>query len=93
MTAASSDLNAERLPEHFVTLFDDSFLPIGLALYQSLVARARPFKLWVLAIDTEVERHLAQLTLPDLIVIPLASIHSVMRSKAFVTTGRFQRRT
>jgi hypothetical protein len=57
--------------EHFVTLFDASFLPIGLALYGSLKAHARPFRLWVLAIDEEVERHLARLQLPDLTVIPL----------------------
>jgi hypothetical protein len=57
--------------EHFVTLFDASFLPIGLALYNSLKAHARPFRLWVLAIDDEVERHLARLALPDLTVIPL----------------------
>ncbi|HEV7998771.1 MAG TPA: hypothetical protein VGP63_02750 [Planctomycetaceae bacterium] len=76
MSAASSDSNAEPPREHFVTLFDDSFLPIGLALYQSLVAHARPFRLWVVAIDAEVERHLGQLALPDLTVIPLASIES-----------------
>ncbi len=76
MSSASSDDNAGPPREHFVTLFDDSFLPIGLALYQSLVAQARPFRLWVVAIDAEVERHLGQLTLPDLTVIPLASIES-----------------
>lgn len=68
--------NAGPPREHFVTLFDDSFLPIGLALYRSLVARAQPFRLWVVAIDDDVERHLKQLALPDLEVIPLASIES-----------------
>jgi hypothetical protein len=76
-----SDDQVSRAPtdaprEHFVTLFDDSFLPIGLALYESLVARARPFRLWVVAIDEDVERHLAQLSLPDVDVIPLSSIES-----------------
>ncbi len=67
---------ADAPREHFVTLFDDSFLPIGLALYQSLVARTRPFCLWVVAIDEDVERHLAQLAPPDVAVIPLSSIES-----------------
>jgi len=62
--------------EHFVTLFDASFLPIGLALYGSLKAHAKPFRLWVLAIDEEVERHLARLGLPDLTVIPLRSFET-----------------
>jgi hypothetical protein len=72
----ASHAPAEVRREHFVTLFDDSFLPIGLALYQSLVARARPFRLWVVAIDQDVERHLKQLSLPDVDVIPLSSIES-----------------
>ena len=69
--AASPQTNA---CEHFVTLFDASFLPIGLALYESLVAHAGPFRLWVVAIDDAVEKHLAQLALPDLTVIPLRDI-------------------
>lgn len=62
--------------EHFVTLFDDSFLPIGLALYDSLLAHAAPFRLWVVAIDETVERHLAQLALPDLTIIPLRALET-----------------
>src|SRR5580700_1649533 len=62
--------------EHFVTLFDDSFLPIGLALYESLVAHAGPFRLWVVAIDDAVENHLSQLALPDLTVIPLRTLET-----------------
>jgi hypothetical protein len=76
VSAAPSDSNAATPREHFVTLFDDSFLPIGLALYQSLVAQGQPFRLWVVAIDDEVERHLDQLALPDVAVIPLSSIES-----------------
>jgi hypothetical protein len=73
---AASHANTGSSHEHFVTLFDDSFLPIGLALYHSLVAQARPFKLWVVTIDEEVERHLAHLALPHLLVIPLRSIET-----------------
>ena len=66
--------NADR--EHFVTLFDASFLPIGLALYRSLEAHARPFRLWVLAVDADAERYLTQLALPDLTVIPLGEFET-----------------
>jgi hypothetical protein len=69
-TAASVDR------EEFVTLFDASFLPIGLALYRSLEAHAKPFRLWVVAIDDEVERHLTRLALPDLVVIPLRAMET-----------------
>lgn len=65
---------AER--EHFVTLFDATFLPIGLALYRSLEAHGRPFRLWVVAIDEDVERHLTRLALPDLAVIPLRALET-----------------
>jgi hypothetical protein len=74
--ADRNDSNTGPPREHFVTLFDDSLLPIGLALYQSLVAHTRPFRLWVVAIDEEVERHLVQLALPDLVVVPLRSIET-----------------
>lgn len=67
---------ADAPREHFVTLFDDSFLPIGLALYESLVAHAGAFRLWVVAIDDAVEKHLAQLALPDLTVIPLRTLET-----------------
>lgn len=65
-----------REREHFVTLFDASFLPIGLALYRSLVSHAGPFRLWVLAVDDEVERHLERLDLPDLVVVPLRDVET-----------------
>jgi hypothetical protein len=67
----SGSVAANERCEHFVTLFDASFLPIGLALYGSLKEHAQPFRLWVLAIDEEAERHLARLALPDVTVIPL----------------------
>jgi hypothetical protein len=71
-----SQLAASGDCEHFVTLFDASFLPIGLSLYRSLEAHARPFRLWVLAVDEEVERHLARLSLPHLGVIALRAVET-----------------
>ena len=65
-----------RRTEHFVTLFDDSFLPLGLALQQSLISHAPPFHLWVIAVDDAVEEHLHRLALKDLSVIPLRDIET-----------------
>jgi hypothetical protein len=62
--------------EHFVTLFDASFLPMGLALYESLAVHAGRFQLWVVCMDEEVERHLTRLALPHLSPIPLHDIET-----------------
>jgi hypothetical protein len=62
--------------EHFVTLFDDTFLPLGMALHESLCAHARPFHLWVICMDEAVETHLRHLALPDLTPIPLRDIET-----------------
>jgi hypothetical protein len=75
-SSPAQDKSSDTEREHFVTLFDASFLPIGLALYRSLEAHARPFRLWVLAVDEDAERHLTQLALPDLTVIPLRELET-----------------
>lgn len=62
--------------EHYVTLFDQSFIAMGLALHRSLRAHARPFRLWVICMDEEVERSLAQLGLEDVGLIPLREIET-----------------
>jgi len=62
--------------EHFVTLFDESYLPLGLALYESLCAHARPFHLWVLTMDEAAEKHLQRLALPELTPLPLHEVET-----------------
>lgn len=62
--------------EHFVTLFDESFLAIGLALYHSLCEQAKPFRLWVICMDEAAEQHLALLALPDLSIVPIREIET-----------------
>jgi hypothetical protein len=37
--------------EHYVTLFDSSFLPQGIALHASMERHCRPYRLWILCID------------------------------------------
>ncbi|MFN7085991.1 MAG: hypothetical protein ACK4N4_05115 [Burkholderiales bacterium] len=60
--------------EHFVTLFDNNFLPLGLCLYHSLLDHGQPFHLWILCMDELVERHLHQLALPHVDLIPLREV-------------------
>lgn len=60
--------------EHFVTLFDNNFLPMGLCLHTSLLQHAKPFHLWILCMDEQVERNLHRLALPHVSLIPLREI-------------------
>lgn len=57
--------------EHFVTLFDNNFLPIGLCLHASLLEHAQPFHLWILCMDQQVEQNLRHLSLSHVSLIPL----------------------
>ena len=60
--------------EHFVTLFDNNYLPLGLALHHSLMMQGQPFYLWVVCMDERVEQHLSQLSLPYVSLIPLREV-------------------
>ena len=72
--------------EHYVTLFDNNFLPLGLCLHGSLQHHGGAFVLWVLCMDEAVERNLRALALPNVRLIPLAeaettSLRSVKDSR------------
>lgn len=69
-TPSPSEYNVE----HFVTLFDNNYLPIGLALYRSLLDKQQPFHLWVLCMDDLVEQNLLKLALPSISLIPLRDV-------------------
>lgn len=58
--------------EHFVTLFDKSYLPQGLALYRSMTRHFEDFTLWVIAMDDEVHRALLKLDLPSIRILRLS---------------------
>lgn len=60
--------------EHYVTLFDNNFLPLGLCLHGSLQRHGGAFVLWVLCMDETVERNLRALALPNVRLIPLAEV-------------------
>jgi hypothetical protein len=67
--------NSQTLPvEHFVTLFDNNFLPMGLCLHQSLLKLDQAFHLWILCMDELAERHLRQLALPHVSLISLREV-------------------
>jgi hypothetical protein len=60
--------------EHYVTLFDSSFAPQGLALHRSLQRHAGDHTLWVICMDEQVEQTLRDLSLPDVRPIPIREV-------------------
>jgi hypothetical protein len=68
---------SNKSTEHFVTLFDSNFLPMGMCLHASLMGHGQPFHLWILCMDVLVEQQLRQLGLPHVSLIPLQEVESV----------------
>lgn len=68
--------NPATTVEHFVTVFDYSFAPQGLALYRSLDRHVGDFTLWVLAMDARLEGLLDALALEKLRVVTLDTIET-----------------
>jgi hypothetical protein len=62
--------------DHFCTYFDHRYLPRGLALYQSLAAHCRSFRLWVLCLDDVCYQALTQMAYPSLLPIRLEEFES-----------------
>src|SRR5262249_45390286 len=62
--------------EHYVTLFDNLFLPQGLALYRSLERHAGSFTLWVLCLDGKTEQTLRSMQLPHMELIALSDVET-----------------
>lgn len=59
-----------------MTLFDQAFLPNGVALHQSLVRHGGSFALWVVCPDDVTAQTLRRLDLPGVHVIPLAELET-----------------
>ena len=74
--------------EHFCTLFDSNFLPIGMTLHQSLMTHAQPFHLWIICMDELVEKHLKKLELSNVTTIPLHLIETQELLKVKSERGR-----
>jgi hypothetical protein len=77
--------------EHFCTLFDHKFLPMGLNLHASLVQHSQSFNLWILCIDELVEQQLKQINLPSVTLIPVADIEteSLLKVKTERSRGEY----
>lgn len=69
-------MNSIKPGEQFVTLFDSHYLPLGLCLYRSLEEHARPFHLWIVAMDDACAEALAQMQLVNATVLRLAELES-----------------
>ena len=64
------------MTEHYVTLFDSTFLPNGLALHKSLVRTGSDFHLWVICMDELTEDALKELGLDRVTTLPLAEVET-----------------
>lgn len=62
--------------EHFVTLFDSKYLPLGVCLHQSLMEHAQPFHLWVVCMDDAAAAQLRMLDLPNVSLLPLDEVET-----------------
>jgi hypothetical protein len=69
-------MNSNNPAEHFITLFDSKFLPMGMSLHESLMIHALPFHLWILCMDELVEEQLTRISLPNVTLIPLRAIET-----------------
>lgn len=69
-------MNSNNPVEHFVTLFDSKFLPIGMTLHGSLMAQAQPFHLWIICMDELAEEQLTRISLPQVTLLPLREVET-----------------
>jgi hypothetical protein len=63
--------------EHFVTLFDSNFLPMGMALHDSLMTHAQPFHLWIVCMDELVEKQLKIIALRHVTLMSLRDVETL----------------
>ena len=61
---------------HYCTYFDHRYLPLGLALHESLMRHGGEFTLWVLAFDREAAEFLEAAALPNVRVGPLETLEA-----------------
>lgn len=74
--------------EHFCTLFDSNFLPMGLALHASLRKHHGSFRLWVICMDDKAESQLKALGLPEIVPIALRDMETDPLREVKKTRGR-----
>lgn len=64
------------MTEHFVTIFDQNYLPQGLALWKSLERNLDDFLLWVVCIDEDCFNKLQKINLSGISPIRLADLET-----------------
>lgn len=69
-------MNSHNNIEDFCTIFDSSFLVLGLAMYRSLKRHCSNARLWILAMDDSAAQTLKELALEDVIVIPVSELET-----------------
>jgi hypothetical protein len=62
--------------EHYVTLFDNLFLPQGLALHMSMERYLQHYTLWVLCVDDQAHEVLTKLNLPNVRLLQLSKLET-----------------
>jgi hypothetical protein len=82
-------MNTNNPVEHYVTLFDSNFLPMGMTLHSSLISHGQPYHLWIICMDGLVEEQLKRISLPHVTVISLRNIET--RELLEVKQGRNSR--
>ena len=69
-------MNSDSQAEHFVTLFDSHYLPLGLCLYRSLEEHALPFHLWIVAMDDACANALAKMDLRHATIVKVQEVEN-----------------
>ena len=64
------------MPEHFVTLFDSTFLPQAIALHASMRRHVPSFCLWALCVDDEAHELLTRLALANCRPLKLSALET-----------------
>lgn len=77
--------------EHFVTLFNSTFLPQGVALHQSMQLNIKDYVLWVLCVDNETYDVLNKLELQNVRLIKLSEVETkeLLKVKSSRTKGEY----
>ena len=71
-----------------MTILDSRFLPQGLSLYYSLQRHVEAFRLWMICMDSDAERILARLALPNVQFLSISAVADEELLRATQTRSR-----
>jgi len=77
--------------EHFVTLFDQVFLPQGLSLHMSMQRHIKDYRLWILCMENEVFEILVKLNLENVKLLKFSELEteSLRKVKSSRSRGEY----